>query len=220
MVRVHFGCGGHIGPSWENYDMSPMMRIERLPGGAALKKLAGGGNTFPREVRPGDITKGPLVGKGTATAAYASHVLEHLTLEDAKKAIANTYDMLAPGGVFRLIVPDLEWRARVYLEDLSRKDPEAASNFLRYSILGQEERRRGVVAHIRKALSGSSHLWMWDFVSMGHALESVGFVNVRRCGFGDATDAAFSEVEYEPRFWGTIDEATKYPELAVEAVKP
>ena len=219
-VRVHYGCGDHVGPSWLNFDVSPMLRIERLPGGKLLKRLAGGGRPFPREVRSGNIIKGLLVDEGTASAAYASHVLEHLTLEDARVAIANTYRMLAPGGVFRLIVPDLEWRAELYLTNLRKGDANAASEFLRQCILGQENRYRGLRQRIRKTFSGSTHLWMWDFTAMKAELERVGFTQVRRCVPGDAADPTFGEVENPRRFVGSINVGTFMPELAVEAVKP
>lgn len=219
-ARVHYGCGDHAGPNWLNFDVSPMLRIERLPGGSLLKRLAGGGRPFPKAVQPGNIVKGALVPEGTASAAYASHVLEHLSLEDARVAIRNTYRMLAPGGVFRLIVPDLEWRAKLYLADMSKGDANAASEFMRQCILGREERYRSPIHWLRKQLSGSSHLWMWDFVSMKAELEAAGFSQVRRCVCGDADDPAFAEVENPNRFVGSIDDTTSMPELAMEAVKP
>jgi len=43
---------------------------------------------------------------------YASHVLEHLALDEFHRAIENTMRILEKGGVFRLVVPDLEWAAR------------------------------------------------------------------------------------------------------------
>ncbi|WP_309091721.1 methyltransferase domain-containing protein [Phenylobacterium sp.] len=219
MALVHYGCGDQLGPTWLNFDISPILRIARLPGGKLLSALAGVGDAFPPGVLVGDITKAPLVAPGTAAAAYASHVLEHMTLEDCRAALTNTYRMLAPGGVFRLIVPDMEWRARLYLEELGRGDPEAASNLMRYSILGQE-RRLGVVRRLRKAFSGTSHLWMWDFTSMSHELKQAGFVSIRRCQYGDAANPLFAEVENPDRFWGTVDSGARYPELAMEAVRP
>lgn len=219
-VRVHYGCGDHAGAGWLNFDVSPMLRVERLPGGSALKKFVGGGRPFPKSVRAGNIVDGPLVEESTATSAYASHVLEHLSLEEARVAIRNTYHMLAPGGVFRLIVPDLEWRAEMYLADMRKGDANAASEFMRQCILGREHRYRGPIHWLRKQLSGSSHLWMWDFVSMKAELESAGFTNIRRCSYGDAADPGFAEVENPNRFVGSIDDTTSMPELAMEAIRP
>lgn len=189
-----------------------------MPFGAAIKRMAGGGRPFPKGIKPGNILDGPLVAPGTAQSAYASHVLEHLSFDDAHLAIRNTFAMLDAGGVFRLIVPDLEWRAKLYISELG--DPDAPSEFVRQCIFGREHRITGIRQAVRKLFSGSTHLWMWDFYSMKKALEDVGFADIRRCQYGDAADAAFGEVENENRFFGSIDNVRHMPELAIEAIKP
>jgi hypothetical protein len=217
-IRVHFGCGDSIGASWKNFDVSPMLMIERIPLiGSLLHKALGGGTPFPREVIYGNIAEKLLVPEGTAHAAYASHVLEHLTLEEARRAVRHTFRMLRPGGMFRVIVPNLRSRAERYLQDLEAGDPEAASNFMRYSLLGLEQRPRGMIRTLRRAFSGTPHLWMWDTVAMRAELERAGFVNVRECKFGDAEDPAFRELEREDRF---IDASLQRPECAMEGRKP
>ena len=41
-------------------------------------------------------------------AIYSSHVFEHLTLSGARKCVAESYRCLSQGGVFRLVLPDLD----------------------------------------------------------------------------------------------------------------
>src|SRR5262249_14688069 len=104
-VYVQYGCGFSAGKDWLNFDNSPTLRIERLPAiGTILWKTTGNARRFPILVEYGDILKGLPVAANTAKGVYASHVLEHLALNDFKTAIQNTFRMLAPGGVFRLIV--------------------------------------------------------------------------------------------------------------------
>lgn len=220
MNLIHNGCGDQVGRSWQNFDMSPMLFVERLPFGKLLKRLIGGADyAFLPGVQFGNIVSAPLVKRGTANAAYASHVLEHLTREDALAAIRNVFEMLAPGGVFRLIVPDLAWRARLYLSDLDQNSFDASSNFMRSAILGQEF-RQPLVRRLRSMVSGSSHLWMWDYPSMRHALEAAGFTGVRRCEPGDAQPAEFAEVENRERFWSHPIGHPTQRELSIECVKP
>lgn len=206
-VRVHYGCRDKLSRSWLNFDASPMLKVERLPLiGPVLRRLAGGGSPFPSGARYGNIIDGPLVPEGAARAVFGSHVLEHLRLQDARVALVNAYRMLTPGAVFRLIVSDLRSRAKLYLQQLAAGDPEAAANFMRYTLLGQEHRPRGLINPIRRAFSGSSHLWMWDVVSMRAELG--------RCGF--AKDPAFAEIEDASRY---IDNTLQREECALEARK-
>jgi SAM-dependent methyltransferase len=54
------------------------------------------------------------------TAAYAAHVVEHLAPIEARRLLGEMRRLLAPGGVVRIVVPDLEGIARAYLASLER----------------------------------------------------------------------------------------------------
>src|SRR5689334_21131496 len=96
--RVQFGCGMCAPTGWENYDASPTLFFERIPIlGRFYTKNA---TRFPKTVRFGDIVRGLPVPPETCEAVYCSHVLEHLTLEDFRTALKNTYNILRPGGTF------------------------------------------------------------------------------------------------------------------------
>jgi len=213
-IYVQYGCGLSCPDGWQNFDASPTLRLQRLP---LLGPLFKRGTVFPDQVRYGDILAGLPVGDGTADGAYASHVLEHLSYEDFWTALRNTFRLLKPGGLFRLVVPDLEGRARVYVDKLGRGEADANSWLMRTSLLGEENRRRGAVALLRSALGHNAHLWMWDEPSLAAALRQTGFTDVRRCRFNDSADGAFRLVEEESRF---RDTATGLEECAMEARKP
>jgi len=57
---------------------------------------------------------------GSFQAVYAAHVLEHLVPAEAVRLLAEVRRLLAPGGIVRIVVPDLEGIARAYLESLDR----------------------------------------------------------------------------------------------------
>ena len=110
---VQFGCGACAPATWTNFDASPTLRLQRIPLLGAV--LTRGGPRFPRGARYGDIVRGLPVEPGSCRAVYCSHVLEHLSLEDFRTALRNTFSCLRPGGIFRLVVPDFERLAREYL---------------------------------------------------------------------------------------------------------
>ena len=215
---VHYGCGYCAPDGWLNFDCSPTLRIERMPVlGRLLGRLSGNTERFPAHVRYGDICRGLPVPEGLVQAVYASHILEHLSLQDCRIAIANTYRMLQPGGVFRLIVPDLLERARRYVAAADAHSAEASGMFMHSTYLGAESRPRSALGHLRRMVGNSSHLWMWDEHAMGAELARVGFVAIRRCALGDADDRMFDRVEHPDRFH---DQEFDIPEVAMEARKP
>ena len=62
-----------------------------------------------------DITKGLPFGENEFDAVYHSHVLEHLEPADGEKLLSECHRVLRPGGVLRIVVPNLEQIATLYL---------------------------------------------------------------------------------------------------------
>ena len=103
---VQYGCGLSAPEGWLNYDASPRLRLERnfLAGPVVAKVF---GRLFPPGTQFGDVVAGLPVASGAVDGVYCSHILEHLASEDVDYALVETMRILKPGGVFRLVVPDL-----------------------------------------------------------------------------------------------------------------
>jgi predicted SAM-dependent methyltransferase len=215
-LYVQYGCGFSVGKGWINYDNSPSIRIGKIPVLSRISLMAGAVK-FPAEVRFGDVRNGPLAETGTCSGIYASHVLEHLSLDDFEIAIRNTYSMLKPNGIFRLIVPDLAERARRYVEEFDRKSNTANNVFLETTRLGQKSRPRGIKGALRSVFGNAEHRWMWDEFSIKAKLTNAGFVSIRRCKFNDCSDENFRNVEELSRFY---DNRLELEELAMECRRP
>ncbi len=195
---MQFGCGWSAPSEWINFDASPTLRFERLPlVGLAYTKNAA---RFPKNVRYGDIVRGLPVPPNSCRGVYASHVLEHLTREDFEKALAEVYRILAVGGLFRVVVPDLEKAARSYVAELESGATDANDVFMRRTSLGREAGDRSIFHKLQSLLGNRHHMWMWDTVGLAHRLSSHGFKVVRRCEFNDCVDRMFCLVEEEHRF--------------------
>lgn len=196
---IQYGCGWSAPATWLNFDCSPTLRFERIP---LLGRLySRNAQRFPQNVRYGDIVQGLPVPAASCRGIYCSHVLEHLALADFQAALRHTFTYLKPGGVFRLVVPDLERLAGSYLADPS---PAAASHFMEAACLGMKERPRGLMALAANWLGNSAHLWMWDEKGLSEQLQSHGFSDIRRAAFGDAEDRIFDDVEDRERFDGCL----------------
>jgi len=192
---VQYGCGLCSPVTWTNFDVSPTLRLRRIPVvGRLVRRL---GPNWPPNVRYGDIVRGLPVPPESCAGIYCSHVLEHLPRDDVGTAIKNTLTYLRPGGRFRLVLPDLEHLARAYV---ASAEPDAAHKFMEGGSLGQRTRHRGPVAFLRDWLGNSRHLWMWDFKAMAKQLADVGFVDIRPATIGDSADPRFRDVEDAQRW--------------------
>ena len=94
--RVNLGCGTRLHPEWLNYDLNPIA---------------------PGVIKANFITGIPLR-DASAQCVYHSHVLEHLPREVARTFLLECKRILAPGGILRIVVPDLEQIAKDYIRVL------------------------------------------------------------------------------------------------------
>lgn len=192
---VQYGCGLSAPKKWRNFDASLTLRFERIP--IIGKLYIKNDSRFPQNVEFGDIVRGLPVPNNSCKGVYCSHILEHLSLEDFRQALVNTHKMIKCGAYFRLVLPDLEYSIKKYVNDSST---DAAPAFLRETSLGKEKRSRGLKEFAQEVLGNSQHLWMWDYKSIAQELKNAGFINIRRAEYGDATDTMFREVEDDGRW--------------------
>ena len=200
-LNVQYGCGLSSPEGWINFDSSPTLRLQKIPLlGKFVKKV-----DFPKSVRYGDIIRGlPGISPGSCDAVYCSHVLEHLSLEDFRKALKNSFELLKRGGIFRCVLPDLEYSINRYFEERQTKPLEASMVFMKNTLLGIESRPKTIKEKIISSFGNSHHLWMWDKASLEEELRKAGFTSVRACAFNDSANPAFKAVEDDSRFSAAI----------------
>lgn len=195
---VQFGCGLCAPARWINFDASPTLQAERLP---LVGRLIRPQPLFPKNVRFGDVTVRLPLTEQSCAGVYSSHVLEHLALEDFRRALREVFRILMPGGLFRSVLPDLRSEAAHYLASDS---PQAATDFMERTSLGVRRRPKSLQDRARAIFGNSGHLWMWDFPSISEELRRAGFAEIRFAHFGDSRDAMFADVEEEARWKGCL----------------
>jgi ubiquinone/menaquinone biosynthesis C-methylase UbiE len=70
---------------------------------------------WSRDIFVHDVRKALPFSDGCADAVYASHVLEHLYLEEGQQLICESFRVLTSGGIIHIVVPDLHNVVREYL---------------------------------------------------------------------------------------------------------
>ncbi len=206
---IQFGCGTCAPEGWRNFDAGPAFWLQKyLPFSKSFLIRRGYPDYPVRNIEYGDVIAGLPVASNSVSAVYCSHVLEHLALNEFRRTISNVYAYLAPGGRFRLVVPDIEFLVKQYVADPA---PEAASKLMLDACLGEDSNSRSLRALPKLLFSRSRHLWMWDYKNMAQELSKAGFVGIRRAVYGDSDEVRFKEVE-NPGRWTNC--------LGVECHKP
>jgi hypothetical protein len=121
---LNVGCGATYHPAWVNVDFA----------------------AASSDVRACDIRRGLPFADASFEACYASHVLEHLTPAEGARLLRELYRVLAPGGIARVVVPDLELIVLDYLRALQRaldREPGADDDYdwMMIQLLDQSVRR-------------------------------------------------------------------------------
>lgn len=93
---INLGCGRTYHPEWDNFDLAPA----------------------DERVRHLDLLKRFPFHDGSYSYCYSSHVLEHMPRSHAPGFLKEIHRVLRPGGVARIVVPDLEGIVRCYLSEL------------------------------------------------------------------------------------------------------
>jgi len=76
--------------------------------------------SFSPDVNQYDLKQGIPFEDESVDAVYHSHVLEHFPPAEAIKFLAECRRVLKPGGVIRVVVPDLESIAKAYLQAVDK----------------------------------------------------------------------------------------------------
>jgi len=121
--KLNLGCGPNAPVNWLNVDGSWnawLSNHAHLCKTLTAFKLIGRNSQGAQwNVRPlvHDLRKALPFKEHSISAIYGAHVLEHLYLADAKRLLGECKRILRPGGVIRLVVPDLHSIVKTYLRN-------------------------------------------------------------------------------------------------------
>ncbi len=193
--------------SHNNLDFSPYACLRRRMLLARALKTAGilSGERYGRllQVDPQiirwDLRNGIPFADGTFDAVYHSHFLEHIDRTAAPEFLRECRRVLKPGGILRIVVPDLELAAEKYLVSLVRArdrgvEAEALHDEAVSDLFDQFTRNQTIGSSLQKPMvrfieqlirggaaeSGELHRWMYDEHSLRGLLITVGFDRISR----------------------------------------
>jgi SAM-dependent methyltransferase len=176
-MKLHLGCGNKIIDGFINIDFRENDGVDIVA----------------------DLVNLTNFGDNSIELIYCSHVLEHFGRLEYKSILKKWYDLLIPGGILRLAVPDMEMVIEHYNEN---KDLEK----LRGLIWGGQNYEKNI------------HYCGWDFNTLKKDLTEVGFTNVYRYDWRQTEHSNIDD--YSQCYLPHMDkENGKLMSLNVESVK-
>jgi len=184
-LKLNIGCGISGIEGWVNIDNSPSILLSRLPLGRRIFRTP----DWPRSVRRADVRKRIPFPDSSVSCIYSSHAFECLTYKESLAVAQECFRVLRPGGILRIVVPDLGIMVRDYLAD--SVDPMASHRFISRLLLTASVRD---IVH-----AGGHHQQMFDARSLAHMLREAGFPAPELSTFGSSRIAEIAEIELECR---------------------
>ena len=133
-----------------------------------------------------------LVSAGSVEEIYSRMMFEHVTFAQGRKTLRSWKKILKRGGTVRLIVPDLHYAVKEYLEWYDRRTVSGIRGRKRMIMPGFEHAvaclfgcQRGGSIDPARPYTSDDDLWDvhksgYDEVSLQKVVEDCGFINFRR----------------------------------------
>jgi predicted SAM-dependent methyltransferase len=174
--RLNLGSAYIAPPGWLNLDNSPSVWLSKHRLVRSLLEKSGvvtpsAQQRWRSDIIFHDVRHGLPWQTHSFRFIYTSHLLEHLTREEGTRLLGECLRVLEPGGLLRVVVPDLKFYAQQYLAE--------AGNGSRSTTLPSEHFLEMLGVHAGHEVSARNpHRWMYDAASLALCLGEVGFVDV------------------------------------------
>jgi SAM-dependent methyltransferase len=199
---LNVGSGPVVAPGWTSLDgswqasLAGRAVVGRLLG-SMLKRPVG---HWPVGVKRVDVRDGLPYPAESVAVIYASHLLEHLYREEAVAFLRDAWRALKPGGVCRVVVPDVHAIVQWYLSHRGQDAPESSSDVL-MGLLLMHPPAPASRWWLGRAAGLHDHKWMYDGEGLRALMHEAGFGDVRPATYLDSVipGSALAKVEARDR---------------------
>jgi predicted SAM-dependent methyltransferase len=176
-TKLHLGCGGHQIEGWWNVDLQRSGDLQA------------------------DLSRSIPVRSGSVDYVHSEDFLEHVDLPRGRHLLSECFRVLRPGGVLRLLTPDL--RAIVERVYLGRE-----ARHLAFCRLNLQADGPCQALNMWLRMEGDAHRFVWDYDLLERALTETGF-SVRRVSFNRSRHSSLRYLDLRDFDLNLFVEATK-----------
>lgn len=123
---------------------------------------------------------------------YADNVIEHISLDGARTMFREAARCLRPGGVIRLVTPDIRSHVELYLSGRAAVDSEVGGFYRGIGLVVEHP-----IDLLRIPIGAFGHHlgYVWDYETLAAELDRAGLRDIERLAIGESRDAAFAGLD-------------------------
>lgn len=192
-MKLNLGCGPNVVDGWINVDYALGAKLAKLPLFPAInRKLKVFSADWDERIFLHDLTRRFPWRDASVDCCYSSHTLEHLTRQQGLSLLHESHRLLRPGGIVRIVVPDLASVIRAYDAGAIRADRLLDAIGVLYAA-----DKRGM-KRLLAPFYEFPHRCMYDAPTLVSVMREVGFAAEERRPF-DSSIAGIEQIELADR---------------------
>lgn len=186
-VKLNLGCGSYTPRGWINVDYALGARIVRIPFFRFInKKIRLFHLDWDDKILIHDLRRPFPFADCSVDIIYTSHTLEHFEKKEGEEFLRQCLRVLRPGGILRVVVPDLEYIISEY-----NSGKIAADVFVDKLDVAYKTSEMGAIKTLLANYIRFPHKCMYDTKTLLEKLRKIGFIAESR----DAFSSDISDIE-------------------------
>ena len=173
MIKLHLGCGRNLLDGWINTDFN----TAKFRGSDFL-----------------DVTEKFPYDDNSVDYIFSEHMIEHISYQNGKFMIEESFRVLKSGGKIRISTPDLKFLINLYTEDktdLQKKYIDYSVNHKSYNVsIGTD------TFIINNFVRDWDHTFIYDEKTLKSLFESIGFFDVKSYLITESEDENLKNLEH------------------------
>lgn len=190
-IKLNLGCGAVRPSGWINTDSSLNANIQKIPlVGKWIAKRFNDVEYNDNNMVYMNLNRPWKYKENSVDIVYASHLFEHLSLKSANLFLDESYRCLKPGGVIRLVVPDLYKICKKYIEEYESDAEEDPTKYIMWAVNMHRENQYGQNINLIKKIIlewqgyPHQHKYMYDEKSLKKHMRDKGFKDIHSLSYG------------------------------------